>query len=564
MKIQETVAYQYAKWGSSGRNHKVGRYVKLQEKKWMKIADGKVKDVWVDEKEAEKIYKILDLMVHPDLHVPMSEGLEPYANLFIMAVLCTKTKNVMGQEVRYYETGLLEIARKNFKTFTSAVIFIVLMLTDEKYSRFFSVAPDKDIASELWLAINKIIKESPDLYNEYEQAFEILRSEIRCKVTNATYKPLAYGKDRMDSRTANGFLADEAGAMDNYPIEAMRSSQITLPNKLGIVISTQYPSDDNALIDEIDIAKKTLEGLLQARVFALLFEPDDALRQDEAWMKSDNAIYQANPVAIDNKIVFESIKSKRAEAILYENKRENFLCKHLNIKYRSLGVEGYIDIQKFKRCVKKQDKAWWAGRAVYLGMDLSQTDDNTAVAMVTSEGDTLYVKVFGFIPKSNVDLKTHREKLDYWKLIRRGDCYACGDETIDYGFVERFILDLEEAYGVQIMQCGYDRYNALSTVQKLEEAGIECVEIKQHSSVLHSPTKLLKEKVLNRKLLYEDNELLENNIMNARCVEDTNKNKYVNKKKSAGKVDMVVAAINAIYLWEQEQLYSSNFTVQVV
>ena len=236
----------------------------------------------------------------------------------------------------------------------------------------------------------------------------------------------------------------------------------------------------------------------------------------------------------------------------------------MNIKYRSLGVEGYIDIQKFKRCIKKKDKEWWKGRAVYLGVDLSQSDDNTAVAMVTSEEDVLYIKVFGFIPKSNTDLKTHREKVDYWKIIQKGDCFACGDETIDYGYVERFILNLEKEYGVRIMQCGYDRYNALSTVQKLEEAGIECVEIKQHSSVLHSATKLLKEKVLNKQMAYEENELLENNIMNARCVEDTNKNKYVNKKKSAGKVDMVVAAINAIYLWEQEQLYGSNFTVQVV
>lgn len=564
MRIQETVAYQYAKWGMPKKNKKVGKYVKLQEKQWLKIADGKVKSVWVDEKEVERIYKILDLMVHPDLQVPMLEGLEPYANLFIVAVLCTKTKNVNGQEVRYYETGLLEIARKNFKTFTSAVIFIVLMLTGSKYGRFFSVAPDKDIASEMWLAINKIIKESPELYSEYEQAFEILRSEIRCKVTNSTYKPLAYGKDRMDARTANGFLADEAGAMDNYPIEAMRSSQITLANKLGVIISTQYPSDDNALEDEIDMAKKTLEGLQTSKVFALLFEPDEALKKDDAWMKNDNAIYQANPVAIDNKIVFESIKNKRTEAILYENKRENFLCKHLNIKYRSLGVEGYIDIQKFKRCVRKNEKKWWKNRKVYLGLDLSQTDDNTAVAMVTSEGDTLYIKVFGFIPKGNIDLKTYREKLDYWKMVKKGYCFACGDETIDYGFVEQFILSLEEVYGVEIMQCGYDRYNAISTVQKLEEAGIECVDIKQHSSVLHSATKLLKEKVLNKKAVYDENELLENNVMNARCVEDTNKNKYVNKKKSAGKVDMVVATINATYLWEQEQLYGSDFTVQIV
>ena len=65
-------------------------------------------------------------------------------------------------------------------------------------------------------------------------------------------------------------------------------------------------------------------------------------------------------------------------------------------------------------------------------------------------------------------------------------------------------------------------------------------------------------------VIYDENELLENNIMNARCTEDTNKNKYVNKKKSSGKVDMVVSTINAVYLWEQEQLYGSDFTVQVV
>ena len=564
MKISETVAYQYAKWGVPARNRKVGKYVKLQEKQWIKIADGKVKDAWVDENEVTRIYSIMDLMMHPDLMIPMSAGLEPYAHLFIIAVLCTKTTNVAGQEVRYYETGLLEIARKNFKTFTSAVIFIILMLIDKKYSRFFSVAPDKDIASELWIAINKIIKESPELYGEYEKAFELLKSEIRCKITNATYKPLAYGRDRLDSRTANGFLADEAGAMDNYPIEAMRSSQITLPSKIGIVISTQYPNDDNALIDEIDAAKKTLEGLYDAKVFALLFEPDEELKKDDVWKTNDNAIYQANPVAIDNKIVFENIKKKRAEAIIYENKRENFLCKHLNIKYRSLGVEGYIDIQKFRRCVKKEEKAWWKGRKVYLGLDLSQTDDNTAVAMVANEGDALYIKAFGFIPAGNIEIKTHKEKLDYRKMVKNGWCFACGDETIDYGFVEQFIIALPEAYGVEIMQCGYDRYNAISTVQKLEEKGIECVEIKQHSSVLHSATKLLKEKVLNKKAVYDENELLENNIMNARCTEDTNKNKYVNKKKSSGKVDMVVSVINAVYLWEQEQLYGSDFTVQVV
>ena len=100
-------------------------------------------------------------------------------------------------------------------------------------------------------------------------------------------------------------------------------------------------------------------------------------------------------------------------------------------------------------------------------------------------------------------------------------------------------------------------------MQKLEEAGLECVEIKQHSSVLHPPTKLLKECVLKRTFRYDDNRLLEINFQNARCAEDTNLNKYVNKKRSAGKVDMVVAVINALYLLQLELLYGAyDFVVQ--
>ena len=78
------------------------------------------------------------------------------------------------------------------------------------------------------------------------------------------------------------------------------------------------------------------------------------------------------------------------------------------------------------------------------------------------------------------------------------------------------------------------------------------VEIRQHSNTLHPPTKLLKEKILAREFEYTENKLLEINFQNARCVYDTNKNLYVNKKKSTGKIDMVVSLINAVYLLQQD------------
>jgi phage terminase large subunit-like protein len=565
MTVKDGRAYKYALWCLEKGNRKIPKYVKKQAKSWVNIVDDNDSEAYVCEKTYEKICKILKLMIHPDLLVPMDEGLEDYAWLLITAVLCTKLKNDNNRDIRYYITALLEISRKNFKTFNSAVIFILLMLTDPQFSRFFSVAPDLKLSSELKIAIRKIIKSSPALSDD--DVFKLLRSEIRCLVTDSEYIPLAYSEDRMDGKLANAFLADEAGAMDSYPIEAMRSSQITLFNKLGIIISTQYPNDNNAMIDEIDISKKVLDGLVDnKRRFSLLYEPDDEFLVNDKWQTDDLVIYQSNPVAVAHEHIFEAIKDMRTMAILYENKRENYLCKHNNIKYKGLGVEGYIEVTKVRECRIKEDLDFWKGKKVYLGLDLSQTDDNTSVGMVCEDKGMIYGKVWGFIPKDKKDLKSKKENVDYNRLIKQGACFECGDEVIDYKFVEDFILGIEEKYGVQIVQLGYDRYNAISTIQKLESADnpIECVEIKQHSSVLHAPTKLLKEYILKKLFRYDENLMLEINFQNARCKTDTNLNLYVAKKASAGKVDMVVSLINATYLLQQELIFGSDFDVQVI
>ena len=576
--VRDGRAYKYAQWAVSETEGMVPHYVKVQAQQWMDIVDDYNEDAYVDEKEFEKICNLLKLMIHPDVHCSIYDAMEDYAWLLITATLCTMWRE--GSEIyddnkvsfesckiRYYTTALLEISRKNHKTFYCAVIIILLMLTGVGFGRYFSVAPTLAQSSEVKLAVRKILKSSPLLVDEEDPAFKILRSEVTCNINESNFTPLAYSNDNLDSRLANAFVADEAGGMDSYPLEAMRSSQIEIINNLGMVISTQYPNDDNVFIDEVDIAKKLLDGVLESEdvgtYFSLLYEPDDELKTGEIWQKDGRCIYQSNPIAVEKKAVYKNIIKKRTAAILYENKRENYLCKHNNIRYRGLGVEGYIDIQKVKLCFGEIEKEWWKGRKVWIGLDLSLSEDNTAAAMVTEENGIIYAKVLGFLPDGRIEQKTSKEHVNYKRCIDHGDCIACGDEVIDYSVVENKIMTLEEEYGVTIMQIGYDKWNAISSVQKFEAAGYECVEIKQHSSVLHAPTKLLKEKILSKEFIYDSNRLLEINFQNARCTEDTNLNNYVNKKKSAGKVDMVVSLINAMYLLQQYMLYGvDDFSVQ--
>ncbi len=560
--FNECPAVKYAEWCIAEENDKAPIYVKKQCRKWLNIVAGKDDEAYIDLKKYRTICKLLRLIIHPDLGKPLYACMERYAWLMIIAAFCTRRRT---DGTRYYQTVLLEICRKNFKTFYAAVCFVIGMLTEPKFSRFFSVAPDLKLSKELQVALRKLIKSSPALSDG--TVFKVLRSEIRCALTDSEYTPLAYSEDKLDGKLAHIFLADEAGAMDDYPVEAMRSSQITLRDKLGIIISTQYPNDNNVLLTEIDIAKKSLDDAPggKKRYFALLYEPDDWLLTNEQWQTNDLITYQSNPVAVDDPYIFEDLCDKRETAVLYESKRENYLCKHCNIRFKSLGVESYVPIDLVRQCKIVEDAEFWRGRRVYLGLDLSMTEDNTALAMVCEVDGVLYAKVWGFIPAYSVELKSKKENLDYKRFFRLGYCFPCGDRVIDYGFVEEFILSIPQRYGVEILSLGFDKYNALSTVQKLEAAEnpIECVEIKQHSSLLHAPTKLLKEHILHGALRYDENELLESGFENARCTEDTNLNKYVNKKKSAGKVDTVVAVINAVFLLQQEQLSNVGWGAQV-
>ena len=555
-------AYEYCK--KNIKKKTTPKYVKLQMKEWLKIAEGKHKKYIVSEAKVKQVENILKLLNMPK-GLKAGESLyncsTGYQWFIYIAVFCTVYR--ADTKRRKYETCLLEICRKNFKTYTVGTIFIIAFLTEPQFSKFYSVAPDGALSKEIQEAISETLRSSPAIY-EYKgnKRFKILRDYISFKPLLSKFIPLSYSTSRMDSRMPNIFCADEVGALPiNYPVEAMRSGQINMKNRLGFIISTKYPTIDNPFEDYVSYSKKVLDKIEKDEtVFSLLYEPDNT----KDWISDDLILKQANPAALEIPEIWEELKKKRAYAIAVEKARENFVTKHCNIIYTGIGTETYIDVAAVQKC--RTSHIDWKDRTVYVGFDLSETNDNTSVAMVTAdENNNIIADVFAFIPEGRIDEKTISEKLDYRNMIENtSKCMACGDKVIDYGFVEAFILSLEERYGVKVQAIGFDRWNALSTAQKLEKEGHNLVEIRQHSSTLHPPTKLLKEKILSGEFQYEKNPLLEINFQNARCTYDTNRNLYVTKKKSNGKVDMVVSLINAVYLLQQDVMFGSDFTIQVL
>lgn len=552
MKIQEHQSYEYANKVCNGETIAT-KYVIIQCKEFLKIADGKSEKYCINEDTVDLIDNILKLLV-------MARGLKAQQTIYeafagfqfflIIAVLCTVYKD--NKNHRRYETAILEICRKNGKTFLVAVIFIILFFIEPKFSKFYSVAPDGSLSREVQTAIREIIQSSSAL----DGKFKVRRDDILCLLNQNDYFPLNFSTSRLDGKLPNAFVADEVGALtSNYPLEAMRSGQLMILNKLGCIISTKYPTINNPFEDEVAYAKKVLDGIIQDdSVFSLLYEPDEP----KNWMIDDKVLMQGNPLAMVVPEVMDDLIKKRTVAIESPLKRENFLTKHCNIIYQGIGTETYIPVDEVQKC--KVDRIDWHGLRVYLGVDLAQTTDNCAVAMVALDDDgTILADVIAFIPEGKLEKKNISEKIDYRLFIEAGKCIACGDQTVDYSVIEQFVLDIEDTYDVEVCGIAFDRYNAMSSAQKWEQKYTNLtVEVKQHSSVLHPATKLLQERILDGKFAYEENKLLEINFQNSRCTEDTNRNKYVNKKKSNGKVDMVVALINAVYLLNINEILSDS------
>lgn len=565
-------AYEYAKKvvggklkDCHGKKTTAPKYVIKQCKTFIEVSDGKSDKYVIDERKVKKVEGLLKLLNMP-LGINAGQSLYDcttgYQWLFYIAILCTVYRD--DPDRRRYETGLLEICRKNYKTYTIGTLFIILMLTEPRFSKLYSVAPDGALSREVKEAIANTLKCSPAIFTDTEgnTRWKVLRDYIECNITDVRYTPLNYTNSRFDGKLPAAFLADEVGALpNNYAIEAMRSGQLNVKNKLGCIISTKYPSVTNPFEDEVEHAKRVFDGLADDdTVFALLYEPDNP----KAWASDDLVLQQANPAALEREEIWDDITKKRKLAIERESRRENFLTKHCNIAYQGAASESFISPDTVK--AGEVDHIDWSGREVFVGVDLSQTNDNTSVAMACLDEDgNLLADVIAFIPEGRIEEKNKFERIRYQDFINAGKCVACGDMVIDYEVVEKFVGTLEETYGVKVMQIGYDRYNAISSAQKWEkDYHIQTVEIKQHSSVLHPATKFLSEKIEDGLFKYEKNDLLLINFQNARCTLDTNENRYVNKKKSNGKVDMVVSLINAAYLIYQDITFRSDFVCDVI
>ena len=542
--FKEHPAYLYA-LGVVNEEFPANVYITKVAKDFLEELENDNSKYYFDYDLVDYIDELLGFLIVPSgiaIDKPVNKMLAGFQWFFILNALAWKMAD--DHEKRRYEKSILLIARKSGKTFITAIIFIILMLLEPKNSNFFSVAPTLDLSTLIFDEATKIIANSPILTSR----FRVTKTYIECKFNNNKFTPLATGKQTMDGRLASVFLVDEAGALrDSYPINAMESSQINIKNRTGILISTAYPTLSNPMTEQVKLVEDIIDGKKDIdNIFGLIYKPDFP----NEWKTNDDEMLKANPLAVGNSELFDFLVKKRESAIDMESERGNFMTKHMNIFINGGIVDTYVTEEDMLGVEVPEGTIEWEGKDVFLGLDLSQSNDNTAVAMThhDKDADILLAKTWIFYPSMREADKTKAEGISYEKAAELGIAIPSGGMSIDYDQVEEFIFDIEKNYGVNVIGIGYDRYSAPAMATRLSKE-YDLAEINQRDAGTFLAAKFLREKIQDNEFHYEENFMLTANFLNAKMKTSEQMTYHLNKKESSGKIDAVAAIVDSVALW---------------
>ncbi|MBC5628533.1 terminase large subunit [Clostridium sp. NSJ-6] len=487
------------------------------------------------EKKLKKINNLLKLFNYATGFIAGKqalEGLEGFQCLFLAAIFGWRYKN--NKKKFRYRDVVLFIPRKNAKTFIIAVVFLLLMLTEQAFSEFYSICIDRDLAKEVRKAMAQLIEASPAI----KKHFFVSESEIgiiKCKLTNSFYYPRTAKANKNNAIRPAAVCCDEVGAFtDNKNIQAMRKGQLSVLNPIMLKITTAYAESNSIMPEELEYDRAVLEGTIDnKRLFCLLYY----CTREEVW--TDEGLFKANPLRVEEN--YNEIRADRETAKIKTSEQEELFTKNFNIFLESNEINKYINIDYWKKCGREYID--FKDKEVVIGVDLSVTTDLTAVSIMYVENGKVYCKSHGFLPEDS--LSERRENINYRDYAQKGYCDLHKGMTVNYTKVEEYIRSIEEKYECTIKAIVTDPMNAKELMERLSE-DYDVILLKQTYTNLSPATKEFRKKIYDNEVRYEANELLDWNMRNAITTKGKSDDEMLAKEdKNKQRIDMVAALIFA-------------------
>lgn len=540
------------------------KYVNMQLKIFKNIWEDNDEKYCINKEYLETITNLLYIFNNPlDGKTSMYEWSTKYQILVYIAIFCVCHRDDIDR--LRYKKSVISMGRRGGKTTIAAMAGIISMLTN--YGKeFYSISHSLVKSCLVLNHAQDILRATPKvMYLDRagrKRRFYCSKKAISnpkygqrfCALTNNVQKV----KDcsHVDGYTPQFWVADEVATFNSdYYLRSLTTGQRRgVENPSSIIISTKYHTYDNPFEWEINKAKDILDGKFKNdTTFSLIYEPDKELLGEQDRQKkclnNDLILFQANPVFLEDPKTLETCLEEREEMKQMPEGSQaqlEFITKTCNVVAIGLDAFGYVPGDLVR--LAEVDDIDWTGRSVWLGVDLSRCDDNSAVAMIDAEiGDKILMEAHAFIPERKIDEKSDREHVNYKKHIKQGNCSSSGIDAIDYKYIVKYIFELKERYKLKrIKGIVYDQAMSHDFVESLTGCGIELYAGSYNGVKMTQVATILKERILNRKFQFSKNELLQINFQNTKCTYGTNMTVKIEKKAARGKMDMVMAGLLAL------------------
>ncbi len=436
--------------------------------------------------------------------------------------------------------AIISRARKNAKTTESAAIVLLHTCGPEARanSQLYSAAQSRDQAAILFALAAKMVRLSPDL-----SSFVIVRDtakQLFCPELGTLYRALS-----ADASTAYGLspvliVHDELGQVkgpksDLY--EALETATAAQEEPLSIVISTQAPTEADLLSVLIDDA---LTGADPRTVLRFQTAPVDL----DAF--SEEAIRAANP-AFDEFMNKTEVLAMAADARRMPSRQPEY--ENLVLNRRVEATAPFI-ARPIWLANTGNGVADFDGLPVYGGLDLSETNDLTALVLVAPKEAIWHVRPTFWLPADGLRDRARKDRVPYDTWASQDHLVPVPGRSIDYEWVAYRLRETFDRYDVRSI--AFDRWNFKHLRPWLERAGFSEEELGRFSEfgqgfISMSPAlRELEAALLNEKLCHGAHPVLTMCAANAVVQSDPAGNRKLSKSRSRGRIDGMVALAMAM------------------
>lgn len=452
---------------------------------------------------------------------------------------------------RRFRKAYISLARKNGKSLLVAGIALYELLfgKNPKASRqVVAAANTKDQASIVFKMLKSQLRAVTTVSKAIKKRVTIRNKDIEL-TDDSTMKPLSSDADTLDGLDVLLGVLDEYGEAKNTDIiEVLESSQSQQIEGLILIISTTTKNLNGPMHSiEYPFVEKLLDGEAKADAYlALCWEMDSLTEVDdqENWIKS-NPLFEI-PEAYESMLEHKtnSLDEYRAKSDL-----SGWLTKEMNFWVQS-SKDSYVTKEQWD-AVKSDKQFDIRGRKVYIGIDVARTSDMTAVSWVVpiEEEKKLLLDTHAFISSvGGIDHKQALDKIPYRQYEQQGliNISQREDGLIDIDEMCQWIIDFVDYYELQLIGIYYDPFMMNNAIINLgAQFPSKLIEVPQKINYLSSPTRNLRELILRKEVLHNNNPLLNRALYNA-ILREVNDSIAIDKAMNRNKIDPLDALINAM------------------